>query len=365
MKKKLLIAAVGAALTAGPMVAANAGTTLYGHLHMSMDRVDNDTGAETGFMSNNSSRFGIKGDEDLGGGLKAIYQVESGTFAADEGTNGFSGTLRNTFVGFSGGWGSVKLGRHDTPFKEIGRKIDNFNEQIGDLRSMIGQDPVLAFYGYSNGYDQRVSNMIRYDSPNFGGWSGSLQNTSNDGSDNYSNTAKRNTSFSVNWSAGPMYAGLGWLEETNATFDTEETTGLRLALSYTMNDMTLGFLWEDLSDMLGISGWDRKSWALAWSMKMGNNKFKVHYVNTDEIDLSGYDQTGATMIALGVDHSFSKTTMVYFNYVMVDNDDFGLYNTTSGAVGHGQTIELDDGPNFGSSTSISPKAYSAGVIIKF
>ncbi|MDH3514314.1 MAG: hypothetical protein OEM83_05525, partial [Gammaproteobacteria bacterium] len=96
-----------------------------------------------------------------------------------------------------------------------------------------------------------------------------------------------------------------------------------------------------------------------------NNKFKIHYVNADEIDLSGLENTGATMIALGVDHTFSKTAQVYFNYVMVDNDDFGLYNTTSGSVGHGQTIALDDGPTFGTSTGISPKAYSAGMIFKF
>jgi hypothetical protein len=87
MKKKLLMAAVGAALVAGPMVAAHAaGATLYGHMHMSMDRYDNDVNEE-GMMANNSSRFGIKGDEDLGGGLKAIYQLESG-IAPDEGTGG-------------------------------------------------------------------------------------------------------------------------------------------------------------------------------------------------------------------------------------------------------------------------------------
>src|SRR3989304_1240195 len=98
MNKKLLIAAVGAALVAGPMMAAQAAPTVYGHFHMSLDRYDNGKDAtsagstERGVMNSNSSRFGIKGDEDLGGGLKAIYQVEGGVFAADDGNDPGAGS---------------------------------------------------------------------------------------------------------------------------------------------------------------------------------------------------------------------------------------------------------------------------------
>src|SRR3990167_6819734 len=139
MNKKLLIAAVGAALIAGPMLAAQAAPTVYGHFHESLDHYDNggSPSTENGLLNNNSSRFGIKGDEDLGGGLKSIYQVESGAFVAVEGTSGFSGALRNTFMGFAGRLGVVKFGRHDTPYKDLGRKFDNFNEQVGDMRNFI------------------------------------------------------------------------------------------------------------------------------------------------------------------------------------------------------------------------------------
>src|SRR3990167_6336854 len=110
MKKKLLMAAVGAALVVGPMVAANAAATLYGRFHLSMDRQDNggDPAIEQGLISSNTSRFGIKGDEDLGGGLKSIYQMET-SFTADEGGGSLAG--RNTFVGLAGEMGTVKIGR--------------------------------------------------------------------------------------------------------------------------------------------------------------------------------------------------------------------------------------------------------------
>lgn len=344
MKKKLLMAAVGAALVAGPIVAAHAaGATLYGHMHMSLDRLDNDSGNEDGRMSNNSSRIGFKGDEDLGGGLKAIYQIESGVLAVDEGTNGFGGTLRNSFVGFAGSWGAVKLGRHDTPYKDLGRKLDNFNEQIGDSRNIIGNAT----------YDKRVSNMIRYESPNFGGLNVVVQNTSNDGAE-ATTTVHKDSSLGVNWSAGPLFLGAAWNEVGNATAN--DTTGMRLAGAYTMDAFTVGLLWETLEDIGGASGTDRDTMGLFASMKMGNHKFKFHWIDADKID-NATTANGGTLWALGVDHSFSKTAIVYFNYASVDNDSDATFNLASSYAGHGEAPTVAAGK--------SPSAYSVGTILKF
>jgi predicted porin len=345
MKKKLLMAAVGAALVAGPMVAAHAaGATLYGHMHMSMDRYDNDVNEE-GMMANNSSRFGIKGDEDLGGGLKAIYQLESGIAAIDEGTGGLGATLRNSFVGFSGGWGTVKLGRHDTPYKDLGRKLDNFNEQVGDMRNVIGNRGT---------YDKRISNMVRYDSPNFGGLTAAVQHSSNDGSDAAGNTANKDNSVGLNWTAGPLFLGAAW-NETGNTGSNNDTTGIRLAGAYTMNDFTFGLFWETLSDIAGTSGADRDALGFVAAMKMGNNKFKFHWLDADE--LSNAANTGGDMWAIGVDHMFSKTALVYLNYASVGNDTASTFNTASGPGGHGDNLAAVAGKD--------ATAFSAGYILKF
>ncbi|MHB1142132.1 MAG: porin [Sulfuricaulis sp.] len=354
MKKKLLMAAVGAALVAGPMVAAHAaGATLYGHMHMSMDRFDNDVNEE-GFMANNSSRFGIKGDEDLGGGLKAIYQVESGVFAADEGTGGFGGALRNTFVGFSGGWGAVKLGRHDTPYKDLGRKLDNFNEQVGDMRNLIG-DGTNAYVTTGNSFDQRVSNMIRYESPNFSGLNAVVQHTSNNGSDLAGNAFNKDNSLGVNWSAGPLFLGAAWNERGN-TGSNNDSTGMRLAGSYTFNNIMLGLLWESLSDIGGTSGHDRDAMGLVAAMTMGNNKFKFHWLDADKYD--DVADTGADMWAIGVDHMFSKTALVYLNYASVGNDSAASAQPASGNAGHGDNLATTV---VGSDNTV----FSAGYILKF
>ncbi len=345
MNKKLLIAAVGTALVAGPTVAVHAAPTLYGHFHMSFDRFDNDNNQENGMLSNNSSRVGIKGNEDLGGGLKAIYQVESGIINPDEGGGGFGATLRNSFIGFTGSWGTVKVGRHDTPYKDLGRKLDNFNEEIGDARNIIG----------SGVFDNRVSNMIRYESPQFaGGWSAVVQHTSNNGTDALTNAVNTDNSFGINWSAGPIFLGLAWNEQGSTS--TDDPTGIRLVGSYTMNDWTLGLFWESLSDLGGVSGADRDILGLIASLKMGNNKLKFHYYDADKIDTVA--NSGGSLIAIGVDHNFSKLTKMYVNYATTDNDAAAAFNTASGNGGH-------DPASLAAAAGKDAKTYSVGMIVNF
>lgn len=358
MNKKLLIAAVGAALVAGPMMAAQAAPTVYGHFHMSLDRYDVDTSAaatsERGLLNSNSSRFGIKGDEDLGGGLKAIYQVESGVFNADDGTSGLSNTLRNTYVGFSGSsWGMVKFGRHDTPVKDLGRAIDQYNEQIGDARNITG---------HAGTFDPRINNMVRYDSPSFSGVKFALQY----GTPEATNST-RYTSGNATWTSGPIMLGLGYEKHTfGGTVVTGTSTAkkdesdIRLVGKYSMGDLTLAALYETMSDLAGVSGADRKAWGLEAGFKMANNMLKAHYYSTDKVDAQT-TENGGKIWALGVDHSFSKTTSAYVNYAVASNDGgTTAFNVSSANGGHGTTNVPTVGKAGGDS-----KAYSFGTIINF
>ena len=81
MKKKLLAAAVAASI-AVPAAGMAAGPTVYGQAHWSLDYLKNDDDDSFG-VSNNSSRVGVKGSFDLGGGLSAIYLFEWGVFLTD------------------------------------------------------------------------------------------------------------------------------------------------------------------------------------------------------------------------------------------------------------------------------------------
>jgi predicted porin len=358
MNKKFLMAAIGAALAAGPMMAAQAAPTVYGHLHLSMDNYDNGKDATSagsttrGLLSSNSSRFGIKGDEDLGGGLKTIYQMESGAFNAADGSGGLGGTLRNTYVGFAGStWGSVKFGRHDAPVKDLDRKIDLFNEQIGDNRTTIG-----GIGRFSN----RVSNMVRYDSPSFSGVTVALQYGTPE-----VNTATRYTSGNAIFSQGPLLVGLGYEKHSFggtvvSSGTAKDESAIRLVGKYTMGDLILGLDYDNMSNLTGVDGNDGKAWALDAGYKIANNLLKFQYAKADKTDKSTVDN-GGKMYAVGVDHSFSKTTMVYVNYAKSKNDNgTGAFFPSSGPGGHDTT-------NVPSSVSngASPKAYSVGMIHNF
>ena len=94
MNKKLLAAAVAAAVVAAP--AAFAESTVYGKMHTSVDMIDYESSNEDNWeMNSRASRLGFKGSEDLGNGLKAIYQIElqvnSGGGSDGQGSTSFLG----------------------------------------------------------------------------------------------------------------------------------------------------------------------------------------------------------------------------------------------------------------------------------
>src|SRR4030065_2031242 len=100
MKKNLLALAVAGAFVAPVAMADPSNVSVYGIANVSYDRVDNgDSGATSGVTNNkissNASRLGFKGTEDLGGGLKAIWQLESSINFDGTGTSSFA--TRNTF----------------------------------------------------------------------------------------------------------------------------------------------------------------------------------------------------------------------------------------------------------------------------
>ena len=112
------------------------------------------------------SRVGVRGSEDLGNGLKAVYQIELGVditnatrdtnIANGNRANGFA--FRNTFVGLAGDWGTLLLGRHDTPLRLSTRNLDLFSDTLADYNSTVGFQ------------DLRTDSNVAYMSPNWSGF---------------------------------------------------------------------------------------------------------------------------------------------------------------------------------------------------
>jgi predicted porin len=172
MKKQLIAAAVATAI-AVPM-AASADVTIYGKLHYSIDSLDYDTDADgnlagigtdvlpTGYdgagVNCHNCRFGIKGSEDLGNGLSALFQMEFTISGDDLGSDTDISNNRNTFVALAGSWGVFGVGQVDTPFKSSTGSLELFADQVGDYQQ-------LSFD------DIRAQDAVLYMSPNWKGFS--------------------------------------------------------------------------------------------------------------------------------------------------------------------------------------------------
>jgi len=110
-------ASMALAVTSTTALAQESSTQIYGTLNVDVERVEaGGTVPPRNRVTQNSSNLGFRGEEKIGGGLAAIWQIESGV-AVDAG--GSSIASRNTAVGLKGGWGSLRLGQWDTPYKVI------------------------------------------------------------------------------------------------------------------------------------------------------------------------------------------------------------------------------------------------------
>lgn len=369
MQKKLLAVAVGTALAAGAFV-AQADTTVYGRMHVSLDMYDAD-GADTAAndfsglnVSSNSSRLGVKGSHDLGGGLKAIWQIEADVFA-DEGTGNFNttqtvgstgGTVntnnfasRNTFGGFSGGWGTVVVGKHDTPYKLATGKLDPFSETVGDYNTIVGD------VNGANHFDLRTPNTVAYISPNWSGFSAAAAYTSFGAQQANGADSQANQGFSIMgmYDQGPLFVSLAYEEhqDVGGAGSSLDRSAVKVGAGFTMGAIKVGGVWES-TDNDAVATGSRDAWWLTGSYAMGNNSFSAAWGQLDDSD--GADD-GSDMWALGWFNKLSKQTSIYVVYADLSNDPAGVNRL--GMSGHGDIVV----PAAGGDSS----ALSIGTIIDF
>lgn len=162
----------------------------------------------TNGMAAGNSRFGVRGSEDLGGGLKALFQLET-QVAVDDGTGG-NGTQfwsRNTFIGLEGRAGLLRAGVMDTVFKDYGDVIGILGVSSG---TFLSSSSVLRKTGFgtssSSSFHLRRINSLRYDTPEVNGFQAAFQYSSNE--EKTADRDPRLVSFGVKYEKGPYYAAV-------------------------------------------------------------------------------------------------------------------------------------------------------------
>jgi predicted porin len=229
--KKLTLAVAVGSIFAAPAAMAQSSVQVYGKLYpyLKVEEGSSPTAAGTpvstlaatptgvvgiprtvGMFAGNS-RIGFRGTEDLGGDLKANFQLESQVNVDDGSGSGTSGGLqfnRNTYVGLeSEHWGEVKMGNHDTIFKEYGDTVGVLGISSGTFMSTSNLLRKTGFGTSSaSSFHLRRANSIIYETPDIHGFTGGFQWSTDE--------AKAGTrdprvySMGVKWDNGPFYVAL-------------------------------------------------------------------------------------------------------------------------------------------------------------
>jgi predicted porin len=365
MQKKIIALAVASALVAPAAFADTSNVNVYGVANVSYDIVTTRStavaGVTTNKVSSNTSRIGLKGSEDLGDGLSAIWQVESlinidnAGSAANAGAGNPGNTLgsRNTFAGLSSATaGTVIMGRHDTPYNISTRKMDLFTDGLADNRSLMGAG-VASF-------DGRQPDVIAYISPSMGGFTGAIAYLNLAEAANTA-AAKKASAWSMAgmFSMDAFYASLAYevhnIDALLPAAQTAKESAWKLGLAYTQDAINVNFAYEKTSDNVGGtaiaplgaagSNWfGHSAYYLSGKYSFGNDAVKAAYTKLG--NLGGTPATGASQFSLGYDHSLSKRTTVYALYTVVKSDtgtNFGL--STIGTGGANTVIGLGNNPS--------------------
>jgi predicted porin len=322
MRKTRLALLVGLAVAA-PMTAQadDSSVTLYGRVNVTVESTKVQGQPNVLRVVDNSSRIGFRGKEDLGGGMNAIFQVES-RIRADQGGDTFAS--RTSFVGLQGGFGTVRLGRDLSPvYYQTYDWISNHNHDTGN-----SSDALLNIKGFMN-------NSVIYTTPALGPVKGEFMYS------RAGETDKKDHHISavVMFDQGPIHAALGYQDtrdDTPATSIETKDSVWTVGGSYTFgNGMSFGGIYERSKERNGLGGeFKRKYGRVAAVFPFGNEEFHLNFGEAgDEVRA----RDGAKQWTVGWNHKLSKRSKVYAFYTKIDNEQNGNYHNFGSGVGLDET----------------------------
>ncbi|UTH72682.1 porin [Chromobacterium sp. IIBBL 290-4] len=323
MKKSLI-----ALLVASMPAAAFADVTIYGAIKAGVENLDlGGKAAKQTNIDDLGSRIGFKGSEDLGNGLKAIWQVESG-FAIDgnsDGTNagkaytgGSTGTLanRNSFLGLQSNLGTLRFGN-----------VSNYLDSDMGLVDAWSYNSQILGLGIFTRDATRLKNSVRYDLPAVvPGLTASLQYGTKE--DKSAASQQHETSI-----VGLGYENSGFFGKYAYTHESE-IAGIandkhRVEVGYNANNLFVGLgyqqeqgasslAWNGFAPQTVVAGAKTKTseYALTASYSFGAITPKFTYAHGDNVKYNSVkqDNTGYDQYLLGADYALSKRTTVGAQY---------------------------------------------------
>jgi predicted porin len=354
-KTQLMLLASLSPLLANAALADDSTVTIYGRIHADFENTKSgaaSTAFTTNKVQNDTSRIGFKGSEDLGNGLKAIWQVESGVAIDDgsgTGSNVWAG--RESFVGLSSSQlGTIKAGNFLVAIDDLHYIAGNsFQYATG-----ISNDATLWANGgslASGGFDVRAGNSVSYQTPKFNNMTARIQyslTTGNSAGVGGSETASHGASLvsaNLSYDDGQLRVGYGFqqnrsMQQLSGNFYQNGLMHM-LAVGYNFGSVYVGGLLEhDILDNINQTGNSRSRnyGSLISTYTVGDNIFSAQYGQAAAWKGSAaVHDSGAKMGSLAYNRVLSKTTQLYVLYSALHDDANATYvlggNPSATAVG--------------------------------
>ena len=303
--KKSLIAFAALATIAGA-ASAQSSVTLYGRVDLSINKP---TGSANKNISNGSgSRFGVRGVEDLGGGMSAFFNIEH-RYSADTGAMTDAARMwgGRSIVGLQGGFGKITLGReYTTAF--LGSQL---------IADPWGWDTVVSGTP-SGGLNQSITGVgiarVRNDSSltyNFAASGFSFGAQIAEATDTINNFQKKPFNFSVGYAAGPVSLHLGY--EKTGQVAAAAAKVMTFGGSFNLGAVKLGAMIGKGTSSANAS---HKSYLLTAVAPMGQGEFRASYGSLTADPAGAAAKTDvAKGFAVGYHYALSKRTTLYTDFL--------------------------------------------------
>ncbi|MBN3853714.1 MULTISPECIES: porin [unclassified Paraburkholderia] len=352
MKKSL----IALALTGAFAVSAHAqsSVTLYGLIDTGLVYTNNQMGHSNWQLNSSSTQntvFGLKGTEDLGGGLKAIFKLEQG-FILNNGAQAFSGDMFG-----SQAWVGLQTDQYGTV--TFGRQFDVMNDLVGPLTAEFNTwGGSLAAHPFENdnlaANSVVINNSVKYASPT---WYGVTFETMYSFSNQTNFANNRSYGFAVSYAQGPLNLAAGYLQlnsagtssgavtsgDTSANFIAQRQRVWSVGGNYTYGPVTAGLVWShsQIDNASGVFSFgtgtylgsgDSSAGSLAGSLRLDNYEANIKYAITPAWSVSGaYTYTHG---AYNGSNPGWNTGMIQTDYAISKRTDFyleGVYQNVHGA----------------------------------
>lgn len=317
MTKMTRIALAALAVMGTTAAMAQSSVTLYGRINTTVERQKVGDLSKT-VMQDNNSRWGIRGTEDLGGGLKAGFILESG-FSGDTGTGAGGGGMtfgRQSELNLSGNFGMLRLGNFfPESYFASPDYISMHNHDTGPSSDAFYQDPNwmgASAGGQGGAGGLGTANKVAYRTPSMSGFwaegSVSLHEKA-------TGTANKNGyDLAANYNQGPLGLGAGY-SRWNGNWQGA------LRGSYSFGPVTLGGYYQRNSETYAGS---RNNFRLSAMYTFGASELHANVGRANS--WSKLSDTAATQYTLGYNYNLSKRTKVYGYYTRINNSANAVYN---------------------------------------